>query len=252
MGRKLSPEEIEQWKDLARKYHQAQTKLSGQRDRCRALLTQTEALLPAYPPRGVPGQYLRLQVRMLQLALANLDAYPLDSTVYQPPTAIHKPSYEANDLELKLLTAELDAIAHHALRRLAAACLAGQPGPTSAPAGWQAQELAIQQDPERRAAWERFVQDVEALAGALKEARQVLAELPADAPEPERLALLKALKVPAIAGLAYRVNTALKLIPEGEAVAAAVRAGLIPPARGRGPTGRPLTDRLKGLFNPAP
>jgi hypothetical protein len=252
MGRQLTPEEVEAWKAIARNYHKLQTQLAEQRDRVQKLLADTEAALPAYPEASLAARHLRLQRRMLKLSLANLAVYPLDSTVYQPPTGVRSPAYEANALEIKFLTLELDLMAHMALRSHVARTLAAsEAAPAPAHPAWAAQAEAIAASTERRAAWERFVGDVEAFEVGMRTARGALEAMPRDMAEPERLALLQGLKVPALAGLAYRVNTALKLIPEGTEVAAALRAELVPPPpAGKGRTKGLTTGRLKNPFKP--
>jgi len=250
--RELTPDEIESWKTIARNYHKLQTQLAEQRDRVQKLLADTEAVLPAYPEASPPGRFLRLQRRMLKLSLANLAVYPLDSNVYQPPVGVRSPAYEANALEIKFLTLELDLVAHRALRAMVVGTLSpdeDQPG--RAHPAWEAQAVAIGTSQDRRAAWERFVSDVDVLDAALREARAVLEGMPRGTKDADRLAVLQGVKVPSLAGLAYRVNTALKLIPDGVSVAAALRAELIPPppapaVRTKGLT----TGRLKAPFKP--
>ena len=64
---------------------------------------------------------------------------------------------------------------------------------------------------------------------------------------------LKDLKVPVLNGLAYRVNTALKSIPGGEAYLKAVRETIVPPPqplRGKPGAKKPVTDRLFDFFKP--
>ncbi|MEB3223735.1 MAG: hypothetical protein VKS61_16795 [Candidatus Sericytochromatia bacterium] len=251
--RELTPDEIETWKAIARNYHKLQTQLAEQRDRFKVLLADTEAVLPGYPEASQAGRFLRLQRRMLRLSLANLAVYPLDSNVYQPPTGVRSPAYEANALEIKYLTLELDLMAHKALWALVVGTLrpeVGQPAPAHHPA-WEAQAVAIGTSPERRSAWERFVSDVEVLEAGLREARPALEGMARDIKDADRLAVLQGLKVPSLAGLAYRVTTALKLIPDGVSLAAALRAELIPPppkpaSRAKGLT----TGRLKVPFKP--
>jgi hypothetical protein len=250
MRRQLTPDEVDAWKAIARNYHKLQTQLAEQRDRVRALLADTDAALPAYPEGSPAVRYLRLQSRMLKLSLANLAVFPLDSSVYQPPTGVRSPAYEANALEIKFLTLELDLMAHLALRSHVTRALAAVgPEPAAVHPAWAAQAEAIAASPERRVAWERFVSDVETLETAVRTAREALEAMPRGLAEPERLALLQGVKVPTLAGLAYRVNTALKLIPEGGEVAAALRAELVPPPpRGKQRSKALTTGRLKNAF----
>ncbi|MEB3329507.1 MAG: hypothetical protein VKQ33_09775 [Candidatus Sericytochromatia bacterium] len=254
MARQLTPAEVEAWKAIARNYHKLQTQLSEQRERIQRLLTDTEAVLPAYAEDSLAARHLRQQRRMLKLSLANLSVYPLDSSVYQPPTGVRSPGYEANALEIKFLTLELELTGHQALRALVAGTLSpGEGEAAAAHPAWAAQAEAIAASAERRAAWERFVRDVEALEEGMRGARTALEAIARGMAEPERLAVLQGVKVPVLAGLAYRVKTALKLIPGGGDVAAALRAELVPPppagkVRGRGRT----TGRLKSPSRPQP
>jgi hypothetical protein len=252
MGRQLTPDEVEAWKAIARNYHKLQTQLAEQRDRVQKLLADTEAVLPAYPEASLAARHLRLQRRMLKLSLANLAVYPLESTVYQPPTGVRSPAYEANALEIKFLTLELDLMAHVALRSHVGRSLEAQEaGPAPPHPAWAAQAEAIATSPERRAAWERFVSDVEAFDAAMRTARSALEAMPRGMAEAERLVVLQGIKVPTLAGLAYRVSTALKLIPEGVEVAAALRAELVPPPpAGKARTKGLTTGRLKNPFKP--
>jgi hypothetical protein len=252
MGRELTPEEVESWKAIARNYHKLQTQLAEQRDRVQELLADTEAALPSYPEGTTAARYLRLQLRMLRLSLANLAVYPLESTVYQPPTGVRSPAYEANALEIKFLTLELNLMAHLALRSLVARTLEPAEGELAEthPA-WVEQAAAIAASAECKAAWERFVVDVDALESGMRAARGELEATPRGLTPAERLAVLQGLKVPALAGLAYRVTTALKLIPGGPEVAATLRAGLIPPPSPGRPPGKGLTTgRLRNAFRP--
>ncbi|MEB3197458.1 MAG: hypothetical protein VKP62_09675 [Candidatus Sericytochromatia bacterium] len=246
MPRKLTPEELASWQDLARSYHKAQMQLAKQRDDYQTLLAGTEAALSERNLTPQSATILRLQRRLLMVALENLAAFPLDSNLYEPPVATKTAQYEANDLEIKLRTIELDM---HTFRALRAWVKAGLEGKQSrAPASWSAQQQVWLADPQRRSAWERFVTDVGTLEEELRQSETRLTELSNTQDGATRLTLLKALKVPHLSGLAYRVHTALKLIPEGVEALSLAKQSLFP-GQAHTPTQRLESERSRSGFN---
>lgn len=298
MAKAPTPEETEKLKAFALKFHHTREKLLAKRDQVKELLADTNARLRHYAEGSVPREYLGLQRQLLEISLANLEVYPLESPTFNPVAGAFAPAYEGRMLELKLVGLRMDLLAMGELLALADGALApaveeappeapvatpapGLPGArprsiagqtgrlkpqtgrlsgpgtgrlqaaAALPPGWDEEAVAIAADPERRALWERYRSDVLAFREAAAQAAEAEAELaPPDSPA-LRLKQLKALKVPVLNGLAYRVNTALKHIPGGEAYLKAVRDQIVPPVgRGKPVSKKPVTDRLLDFFKP--
>ena len=286
MAKAPTPEETEKLKAFALKFHHTREKLLAKRDQVKDLLTETSGRVRLYAEGSVPHAYLSLQRRLLEISLANLEVYPLESPTFNPVAGAFAPTYEARMLELKLVGLRMDLLAMRELLKLSEAALAPPaeapaapaPAPTSAagtgrlrgqtgrlkgpgtgrlqlapqPAGWEEELVAIATDPDRRAVWERYGQEVAAFSEATEQALEALGEMAPPENGATRLKQLKGIKVPVLNGLAYRVNTALKGIPGGEGYLKAVRDQIVPPpaVRGKPMAKKPVTDRLFDFFKP--
>lgn len=259
MARQFSPDEIEKLKAFSHKFHGVQQKLAAKRAQFRELFADTDARLRLLPSDSVGGQYLRLQRRLLELSLANLDTWQLDAAQAGPIPGVMAPAQEARGLELKLTGLRMDLLAMGELAKLAQSALAAEPDqvpvvPAGAPEAWAEQAEAIATDKDRRALWDRYLSDVQAFQSAADLAVTALEEMAPAENAAARVKQLRSIKIPSLNGLDYRVNTALKGIAGGEALLKAVRERIVPAAAAgvgaKGKPRKPVTDRLFDLFKP--
>jgi|GEM_PF-3717708 len=237
MTKKLTPEDQAQWERISKEYRQTQLKMVQKRKELGELLKVSRQKLSRHGTRTASRarEFLVLQLRLAELGLAQIECYAVDSPVFQVPTQALTPAFEARTLEIALVTAQMDylllARLDGLLRRDIPAAQAGKAPPKSVPDAWLAERERCLHDPERLLAWERFRQDFANLDTALQAllAQKEAQEVPATGVE--YLANMKALKVPQLSGLVYRVHTALKLLDGAESVFDALCKGFTEPPK---------------------
>jgi len=255
---KRTPEETKFWEGVARKYLGTMQKLQTQQNELQGLLDSTSEAVRMLGTRTEPGaEFMRLQLRVLELSLRQLDVWDLNMTEFAPTKEADSPAYELRAHELDRLVILQALITLTKLHQLVSADLpllaAGEPAPAGAPEAWLAERAILMRDEQRRANWERFVTSF----ASFQFQAQGIPEAPTTEPGAERLAWLRK-HVPSLKGAHYRVNGTLRVLPEGEAILAAVKGAMInelqlDPAKRPGRqarTGPAITDRLRDLFKP--
>lgn len=264
MSRKPTPEEVEKIKAAVGEYRTQQLKLIKKRTEFQQVLDDTASAVAQLGDREGPGaEFMRLQLRVAELGMRQMEAFDLDQQVYKAPTETDGPAFELRQHELDLAVVRQDFVALTVLHgwvqvALGAIAAGSEPQvPEGVPEAWATEAALLVRDEERRAKWERFV----AAYGDL--APLVAAEPPETAAQPgsERLAWMKK-QVPALKGVHYRVRAALRLLPTGEEIMRETRAAIVAElklVRGAKPAPRrapavagkktpALTDRLRGIF----
>ncbi|MEB3283681.1 MAG: hypothetical protein VKN33_00125 [Candidatus Sericytochromatia bacterium] len=211
----LSEAEIQKWTDFALEFRRAQQKLLKQKLRTERELATTHELLKFSTKEGFAGRYLQFQRSLLEAVYKNLEALPLTVDVYEHFTAMHSAPYAVRDIEITWCKIHMDALVYGELARFFNQRLQPEPAEENWPDFLN----------ERWESWSthtdgvlKFLTAWEALEYALSKAENDWREA-AEAPSIDnRLKLLQALNVPALNGVAYRVNAALRLLPDGERV----------------------------------
>lgn len=261
MGLFADPELERQWVDFAEQHHKQKQKMLAKRLDLKRMLALTTARLnkAKQGKKALEIDFLNDQHRLLQLALKQMEIYNLDTDVYQSLEGVTYPDYQLRDLEIRLLKLRLEAVDFRLLDQLLeadlAAARAGEAAQATYKEPWLTLRGRVAQEAELGEKFNRFREANREFQAGLAEASEAFSMLTGVPHPKERLEQAKGINIPAVNGLAYRVNTALQQIPEGPGLLGSLRPAGISFRKGEKPSEHPatktnLTDRLRGLFKP--
>lgn len=239
----LSAEEIAHWKAFALKFLRAQNKLDAQRKAVQESLAGARELASRHVPQGLIGRYLNFEIQLLESIVANLEMLPLNNQVYEPFLAMHSPEYEVRSMEQVYLRVCMDALLYEEMAAWLSDDSQKLPAEVQRPAIFQEVEPSWRSSTELR---ERLLAANAALGERLRQLDAPMNEVRQISDPTLRLERLKSLNIAALNGLAYRVDTALRLLPSGELVRDSFRQQLFQTAR-QAPSQRTVKSLTKKI-----
>lgn len=240
--------------ELAGGYNSGRKQMLKEREKLQAQLQkatrQVELGKAAERPDVI--RYFSYAQHALQAGLQQLDALDVADDVLSFPNNGALATVQLLSLEADLWRLAMDDMTYQRLEAILAQdlapALAGEPAARRQPAAWEAIRPTLVSQPEWREALSRFRMERpefhEWVAIAVVELER-LQGLPVG---PERLAAVKELNVPAMAGVQYRIEALFRAVPGGEALIAGVKVRPLAGEPKPEAPARRMTDRLRKIF----
>ncbi|MDB5096668.1 MAG: hypothetical protein JWM80_1089 [Cyanobacteria bacterium RYN_339] len=242
--------------EQSKRYYALQQGLVHKRQQLQRMLAVTDTRINAYKddPDAFAPRYLRLLKRHMEIGLALMGAFGLDSNVAALAPATTTPQYKILSLEADLLQVEMEHQLWEAFAELLntdlPAARAGEPPTIELPPVWLEEREGLNKDVKRAEQWEHFALEVTSVGDALAVALECRDQIDPELPPAEALAQWEALRLPTLKGVRYRVHGIARGLPRGELVLKSLQAFLVPPkAPPRARKGaKQVTDRLINIF----
>jgi hypothetical protein len=253
------------WTSLANTYISTQKKMRHERERLRKRLLLVERQLTdaREKNRETDLAFFLLYRRLLENLYESIELFNPDSNIMHVPEPAAIGAAEWHSLTAQVFLLQLDAINIGRLYSLVSAdfetALMGQEVAFAAPRVWLKLRDKLAVLPEWQLALTKFIEEYPAFQRAMLQAKLEFEQLNELPPTKERINQAKALNLPALKGLHYRLESIFRRLPHGEELLGAVRVKAIEypetePDTELAPVSlkRSLTDKLLGFFNPAP